>query len=63
MPYDGCTLFNYTSTNYLTPDSGNYTYYVRKHNPLIIFDSVANNTDRALRVRNCASPLFLPHLM
>ncbi len=33
--------------------NGTYTYYVRKHNGLIIFDSVTNVTDRALRVRNC----------
>lgn len=33
--------------------NGTYTYYVRKHNGLIIFDSVANVSDRALRTRNC----------
>ncbi|EMD36963.1 hypothetical protein CERSUDRAFT_95231 [Gelatoporia subvermispora B] len=51
MPYDGCTLFNYTSFDYLT-NNGTYTYYVRKHNPLIIYDSVSNVTERALRIRN-----------
>ncbi|KAI1786921.1 phosphoesterase family-domain-containing protein [Ganoderma leucocontextum] len=51
MPYDGFTGFNYTEKNYLT-GNGTYTYYVRKHNGLIIFDSVANVSSRALRTRN-----------
>ncbi|KAL1948429.1 hypothetical protein VTO73DRAFT_12504 [Trametes versicolor] len=51
MPYDGFTGFNFTQNNYLSND-GNYTYYVRKHNGLIVFDSVANVSDRALRIRN-----------
>jgi hypothetical protein len=42
---------SHTSKNYLS-GSGNYTYYVRKHNPTIIYDSVANVTSRALRHRN-----------
>ncbi|KAH9934149.1 phosphoesterase family-domain-containing protein [Fomitopsis serialis] len=51
MPYDGYTGYNYTSFDYIS-GSGDYTYYVRKHNPLVIFDSVSNVTDRALRIRN-----------
>ncbi|KZT04956.1 uncharacterized protein LAESUDRAFT_727529 [Laetiporus sulphureus 93-53] len=51
MPYDGFTGYNYTSYDYIS-GSGDYTYYVRKHNPLIIFDSVSNVTERALRIRN-----------
>ncbi|GAA5873818.1 hypothetical protein JCM1840_002080 [Sporobolomyces johnsonii] len=51
MPFDGYTGFNYTQANYLT-GSGNYTYYVRKHNPTILFDSVASVPERALRHRN-----------
>ncbi|KAH9854558.1 phosphoesterase family-domain-containing protein [Lenzites betulinus] len=51
MPYDGFTGFNFTQSNYLTKQ-GNYTYYVRKHNGLIVYDSVANVSDRALRIRN-----------
>ncbi|KAI0634299.1 phosphoesterase family-domain-containing protein, partial [Trametes polyzona] len=51
MPYDGFTGFNFTQENYLT-NQGQYTYYVRKHNGLIVFDSVANVTERALRIRN-----------
>ncbi|KAI0705371.1 phosphoesterase family-domain-containing protein [Earliella scabrosa] len=51
MPFDGFTGFNFTEPDYLTGNS-TYVYYVRKHNGLIIFDSVTNVTDRALRVRN-----------
>ena len=36
-----------------TDGNGTYTYYVRKHNGLIVFDSVANVSTRALRIRNC----------
>ncbi|KAH7921245.1 hypothetical protein BV22DRAFT_1198325 [Leucogyrophana mollusca] len=45
MPSDGYAGFNYTN-----PDS--YTYYVRKHNPLIMYDSVAQNSTRTARIRN-----------
>lgn len=45
MPADGYGGFNYTN-----PD--NYTYYVRKHNPLVIYNSVALNATRAARIRN-----------
>ncbi|EPS93298.1 hypothetical protein FOMPIDRAFT_1170659 [Fomitopsis schrenkii] len=51
MPYDGYTGYNYTSFDYIS-GTGAYTYYVRKHNPLVIFDSVSNVTERALRIRN-----------
>ncbi|ORY66654.1 phosphoesterase family-domain-containing protein [Leucosporidium creatinivorum] len=51
MPYDGFTGFNYTEPNYLT-GNGSYAYYVRKHNPTILFDSVASVPERALRHRN-----------
>lgn len=52
LPYDGYTGFNYTQKNYLNATAGNYTYYVRKHNPTILMNSVANVTSRALRHRN-----------
>ncbi|KAF9229734.1 hypothetical protein BS17DRAFT_771841 [Gyrodon lividus] len=45
MPTDDYGGFNFTN-----PD--NYTYYVRKHNPLVIYNSVAMNTTRAPRIRN-----------
>lgn len=45
MPTDGYTGYNFTN-----PD--NYTYYARKHNPCIIYDSISQNSTRALRDRN-----------
>lgn len=45
MPTDGYEPFNFTN-----PD--NYTYYVRKHNPLVIYESVANISTRSARIRN-----------
>ncbi|TPX35019.1 hypothetical protein SmJEL517_g02448 [Synchytrium microbalum] len=46
MPTDGFTGFNYSNP------TDNYTYYVRKHNPVIFYDSVALNPTRASRIRN-----------
>ncbi|KAG8220160.1 phosphoesterase family-domain-containing protein [Butyriboletus roseoflavus] len=46
MPSDGYGGFNYTNSD------TNYTYYVRKHNPLVIYNSVGLNTTRAPRIRN-----------
>ena len=45
MPTDGYGGFNYTNSN-------GYTYYARRHNPLVIFDSVGLNATRAARIRN-----------
>ena len=45
MPTDGYAEYNYTN-------SDNYTYYVRKHNPLAVYDSVGQNSTRAPRIRN-----------
>jgi hypothetical protein len=45
IPSDGYPGFNFTN-----PDG--YTYYVRKHNPLVIYDSVGLNSTRAARIRN-----------
>ncbi|KAF8129310.1 hypothetical protein EV363DRAFT_1338641 [Boletus edulis] len=45
MPTDGYQGYNYTN-----PDG--YTYYVRKHNPLVIYDSVGMNATRGARIRN-----------
>ena len=52
MPSDGDGEFKYTSPDYINATAGNYTYYVRKHDPHIIFNTVAAVPDRALRVRN-----------
>ncbi|KAH9023891.1 phosphoesterase family-domain-containing protein [Lactarius pseudohatsudake] len=51
MPTDNFGGFNFASTNYVS-GTGTYTYYVRKHNPLVIYDSVATNPSRATRIRN-----------
>lgn len=45
MPTDGYAGYNYTN-----PDG--YTYYARKHNPLVIYNSVGQNSTRAARIRN-----------
>ncbi|KAI0289711.1 phosphoesterase family-domain-containing protein [Russula brevipes] len=52
MPTDGFPGFNFSSVNYLTPGAPPYTFYVRKHNPLIIYDSVAKVPSRAAKIRN-----------
>ena len=45
MPTDGFQGYSFTN-----PDG--YTYYMRKHNPLVIYDSVGMNATRAARIRN-----------
>jgi Phosphoesterase family len=50
VPY--AKLSSYTSPNYLNTSAPPYTYYVRKHNPLVIYDSVALNPSRAPLLRN-----------
>jgi hypothetical protein len=37
--------------NYVTPGTGDYTFYMRKHNHLIVSDSVALDPARASRIR------------
>ena len=54
LPFDGFTGFNYSQTNYFNASAGKYAYYVRKHNPVMFYDSVMGNETRGLRVRNCA---------
>ncbi|KAI9439686.1 phosphoesterase family-domain-containing protein [Lactarius indigo] len=51
MPTDDFGGFNFASNNYVS-GTGTFTYYVRKHNPLVIYDSVAKNPNRASRIRN-----------
>ena len=46
MPYTGFKDFNYTNP------ATNYVDYVRKHNPLILYNSVANNSARVSNVKN-----------
>jgi hypothetical protein len=40
---DGYVGFNYASVNYIEPGAPDYIYYVRKHNPCAIHNSIANN--------------------
>lgn len=43
---------SYSSVDYLNRSAAPYTFYVRKHNPLIIYDSVATVPSRAAKIRN-----------
>ncbi|KAF8306372.1 hypothetical protein DL93DRAFT_2179632 [Clavulina sp. PMI_390] len=43
---------DFSQSNYVTGANTSYTYYLRKHNPPIIHDVIANDTRRAARVRN-----------
>ncbi|KAI6040767.1 phosphoesterase family-domain-containing protein [Pisolithus marmoratus] len=45
MPIDG-----YLGNNFTNPDG--YTYYMRKHSPLVSYDSVNQNSARLVRLRN-----------
>ncbi|OJA12318.1 hypothetical protein AZE42_07339 [Rhizopogon vesiculosus] len=45
MPSDAYVGYNYTN-------SDDYTYYVRKHNPLVIYQSVGSVQSRQGRIRN-----------
>ncbi|KAI0032181.1 phosphoesterase family-domain-containing protein [Vararia minispora EC-137] len=52
MPTDGFNGETFSSVNYVDPTAANYTYYQRKHNPPILYDSVSGVPSRAARVRN-----------
>ncbi|KAH9980736.1 phosphoesterase family-domain-containing protein [Russula compacta] len=52
IPFDGYEGFNYSSKNYGNSSSPPYVYYVRKHDPLVIYDSVASVSSRLSRIRN-----------
>ncbi|KAJ7144511.1 phosphoesterase family-domain-containing protein [Mycena epipterygia] len=52
MPTDGFYALNYTAPNYGNASAAPYTYYARRHNPLIIYDSISQDPERAGRVRN-----------
>lgn len=49
---DGYQSYNWSSPNYLNNSAPEYAYYVRKHNPLTIYDSIALNESRAANIRN-----------
>jgi len=52
LPFDGFEGFNFSSKNYVNTSAPNYVFYVRKHDPLIIYDSVASVPSRRSRIRN-----------
>ncbi|KAJ7776306.1 phosphoesterase family-domain-containing protein [Mycena metata] len=51
MPSDEFYGFAATAPDYLSPTSAPYPFYMRKHNPLIIFDAVSQDPQRVKRVR------------
>ncbi|KAL4246952.1 hypothetical protein ABKN59_007690 [Abortiporus biennis] len=52
LPTDGYLGFNFTQPDYLNTSAPPYTYYVRKHNPHAIFDSIVNVASRRSKIRN-----------
>lgn len=52
LPTDGFEGFNFSSVNYLNTSAPAYTYYVRKHDPTIFYDSVTSVPSRLARHRN-----------
>jgi len=52
LPTDGYAGFNFTEPNYLNTSAPPYTYYVRKHNPPVLYESVTSVPERAARIRN-----------
>ena len=44
--------YSFSSVNYLNTSAPPYFFYERKHNPLIIYDSVAGNDTRRAKIRN-----------
>ncbi|KAF7360852.1 Phosphoesterase-domain-containing protein [Mycena sanguinolenta] len=51
MPTDSYYGYSYSATNYISPSSPAYPYYMRKHDPLIIYDSVSQDAERVKRIR------------
>ncbi|KAJ7842566.1 phosphoesterase family-domain-containing protein [Mycena olivaceomarginata] len=51
LPTDASYTFMFSAPNYASPESAPYPYYMRKHNPLIIFDAISQNAERAKRIR------------
>lgn len=51
MPYDAYQS-DFAQTNYFNASLGPYTYYKRKHNPFIIYNSITEIQSRAKRIRN-----------
>ncbi|KAJ7022302.1 phosphoesterase family-domain-containing protein [Mycena alexandri] len=51
MPTDAFYSIGATASNYASPGSAPYPYYMRKHNPLVIYDSVSQDAERVKRIR------------
>ncbi|KAJ7933410.1 phosphoesterase family-domain-containing protein [Mycena leptocephala] len=43
---------SYLAPNYISPTSKPYPYYVRKHNPLVIYDAISQDPQRVKRIRS-----------
>jgi phospholipase C len=43
--------YSYLAPNYISPTSKPYPYYVRKHNPLVIYDAISQDPQRVKRIR------------
>ncbi|KAJ7144285.1 phosphoesterase family-domain-containing protein [Mycena epipterygia] len=52
IPSNAFYGYSYTAPNYGDPSAAPYTYYVRKHNPLMIYDSVSQDPKRTERIRS-----------
>ncbi|KAH8093090.1 phosphoesterase family-domain-containing protein [Cristinia sonorae] len=52
LPFDGYQGFNFKSPNYLNTSAPDYAYYVRKHNPPVLYDSITSVPERLARIRN-----------
>ena len=51
LPYDGFNGTESSSKNYVTPGASDYAYYMRKHVPPMLYDSVKTVPSRAARRR------------
>ncbi|CAK5276774.1 unnamed protein product [Mycena citricolor] len=52
IPTDGFFGYSYTAPDYLGKGLSPYTYYMRKHNPPMIYDAVAGDAERVKRIRS-----------
>ncbi|KAI9462666.1 phosphoesterase family-domain-containing protein [Russula earlei] len=52
IPFDGYEGLSFSSKNYVNTSEPDFVFYVRRHNPTIIYDSVASEPSRLSRHRN-----------
>ncbi|KAF8256841.1 hypothetical protein EI94DRAFT_1792456 [Lactarius quietus] len=62
MPPDGYEGFNFSSVNYLKTSAPPSTFYARKHDGLIIYDSIASNETRQANICHFNDFALLPLL-